>query len=42
VSGKLDNPDMSTWQALVQFVQNGFVKAIPPGFDRQTKETAPG
>jgi len=26
----------------VQFVQNGFVNAILPGFDRQTKETAPG
>jgi hypothetical protein len=33
---------VSTWQALVQFVQNGFVNAILPGFDRQTKETAPG
>jgi uncharacterized protein DUF748 len=42
VSGKLDNPNVSTWQALVQFVQNGFVNAILPGFDRQTKETAPG
>ncbi len=42
VSGKLDNPNMSTWQALVQFVQNGFVNAILPGFDRQAKATAPG
>jgi hypothetical protein len=42
LSGKLDNPNVSTWQALVQFVQNGFVNAILPGFDRQTKETAPG
>jgi len=42
VSGKLNNPNVSTWQALVQFVQNGFVNAILPGFDRQTKETAPG
>jgi hypothetical protein len=42
VSGKLDNPNVSTWQALVQFVQNGFVNAILPGFDRQTKETASG
>jgi hypothetical protein len=42
LSGKLDNPNVSTWQALVQFVQNGFVNAILPGFDRQTKETAHG
>jgi len=42
LSGKLDNPNVSTWQALVQFVQNGFANAILPGFDRQTKETAPG
>jgi hypothetical protein len=41
VSGKLDNPSVSTWQALVQFVQNGFVNVLP-GFDRQTKETAHG
>jgi hypothetical protein len=42
VSGKLDNPNVSTWQALMQFVQNGFINAILPGFDRQTKATAPG
>ncbi len=42
MSGKLNNPDVSTWQALVQFVQNGFVNAILPGFDRQIKESAPG
>ena len=42
VSGTLNNPNVSTWQALVQFVQNGFVNAILPGFDRQTKETASG
>jgi hypothetical protein len=42
VPGKLNNPNVSTWQALVQFVQNGFINAILPGFDRQTKETGPG
>jgi uncharacterized protein DUF748 len=42
LSGKLNNPNVSTWQALVQFVQNGFVNAILPGFDRQTKEPVPG
>lgn len=40
VSGKLKNPNVSTWQALVQFVQNGFVNAILPGFDRQTQTAA--
>ena len=42
MSGKLNNPNVSTWAAVVQFVENGFVEAILPGFDRQTKEVAPG
>jgi hypothetical protein len=42
VSGKLNNPDVSVWQALVQFVQNGFIEAILPGFARQIKRPAPG
>ena len=42
VSGKLNNPDVSTWQAILQFVENGFVEAILPGFDRQIKQYAPG
>jgi hypothetical protein len=40
LSGKLNNPDVNTWQALIQFVQNGFVNAILPGFDRQAKTAA--
>jgi len=35
VSGKLNNPNVSNWQALVQFVENGFIDALLPGFDRQ-------
>lgn len=42
LSGKLNNPDVSTWEAVLQFVQNGFVEAILPGFDRQTRQLAPG
>jgi hypothetical protein len=42
MSGKLSSPDVSTWQAIVQFVENGFVEAILPGFDRQVKQPAPG
>jgi hypothetical protein len=42
ISGKLSNPNVSTWQAIVQFVENGFVEAILPGFDRQTKQSTSG
>jgi len=41
MSGKLNSPEVSTWQALLQFVENGFAEAILPGFDRQAK-SAPG
>jgi hypothetical protein len=37
LAGKLDSPDVSDWQALVEFLHNAFVKAILPGFDQQTK-----
>jgi hypothetical protein len=39
ISGRLDNPNASTWQALGQFLRNGFIRAILPGFDRQTQGT---
>ncbi len=42
ISGKLNSPDVSTWQAILQFVENGFMEAILPGFDRQIKQAAPG
>jgi len=35
LSGKLKNPNTSTWQAVVEVVQNAFIQAILPGFDRQ-------
>jgi hypothetical protein len=34
VSGPLENPKASTWQTLIGLVQNAFIKAILPGFDR--------
>jgi uncharacterized protein DUF748 len=37
ISGKLDNPDVNTWQAIEQLASNAFVKAIWPGFDQQAK-----
>jgi hypothetical protein len=35
LTGKLKNPDTSTWQAVVEILQNAFIQAILPGFDRQ-------
>jgi len=35
VSGKLSNPQTSTWETIVGVVQNAFFKAILPGFERQ-------
>lgn len=37
LAGKLKSPDTSTWQAVVEIVQNAFIEAILPGFDRQTQ-----
>ena len=35
LAGNLNNPDVSTWEALVEVVRNAFIQAILPGFDRQ-------
>jgi hypothetical protein len=37
LSGKLKNPNANTWQAIVEIVQNAFIQAILPGFDRQAQ-----
>ena len=42
MSGRLKNPDVSAWQAMLEFVENGFVRAILPGFDREVQESASG
>ena len=38
ISGPLDNPGRSTWQAIGRLLQNAFIRAILPGFDRQVAE----
>ena len=35
IAGPLDNPQASTWQVLVNLIQNAFFKAILPGFERE-------
>jgi hypothetical protein len=35
ISGRLDNPQASTWQALVNLIRNAFFDAILPGFRRE-------
>jgi hypothetical protein len=34
LAGPLENPQASTWQALVNLIQNAFFRAILPGFER--------
>jgi uncharacterized protein DUF748 len=38
ISGRLDNPETSTFQAIVKLIQNAFIKAILPGFDREVRQ----
>jgi hypothetical protein len=35
ISGPLEQPQASTWQVLVNLIQNAFFKAILPGFERE-------
>jgi Domain of Unknown Function (DUF748) len=42
VSGPLESPRTSTWQVLVRLVQNAFIKAILPGFDREARRSERG
>jgi hypothetical protein len=37
ISGRLDNPKSSTFQAIVNLIQNAFFKAILPGFSREAR-----
>ena len=37
ISGRFDNPDVSTWQAVVSVIRNAFVRAITPGLEPATK-----
>ena len=38
VSGRIDRPDVSNWQAFVKILENAFLNAILPGFDRQVSQ----
>jgi len=35
LSGRLDNPKESVWQVIGKAIENAFIKAILPGFDRE-------
>jgi hypothetical protein len=37
LTGKLQNPNVSTLQAIAELARNAFINAIVPGFDRQVK-----
>jgi len=38
ISGRLDDPKGSTFQAILKLIQNAFFSAILPGFDREARE----
>ena len=40
LTGKLKNPNTSTWEAVVELLQNAFIQAILPGFDREAAARA--
>jgi hypothetical protein len=33
ISGRLENPQASTWQVLMNLIQNAFFQSIVPGFE---------
>ena len=37
LEGPLENPRASTWEALVNLVRNAFIRAILPGFERESR-----
>ena len=39
ISGRLDNPKTSTFQAIVKLIQNAFIRAILPGFGREVRQS---
>jgi len=42
VSGQLGNPRTSTWQVIGRLIENAFIRAILPGFDREVARSNPG
>ncbi len=39
LSGKLDQPNVSTWQAIVALARNAFAQSMMPGFDQQMRRS---
>jgi len=42
ISGPVNTPNLSIWQAIGQFIQNAFVKAIVPGYDHEISQAKTG
>lgn len=40
VAGRIDNPNVRTWQAILNFLRNAFVQAIRPGLDAQLPKSS--
>lgn len=38
ISGPVNTPNISVWQAIGEFIQNAFVKAIVPGYDHELSQ----
>jgi len=38
IAGPVNTPNLSTWQAIGQFLENAFINAIIPGYDRQVAQ----
>jgi len=37
IEGSIASPEVGTWEAVIQLIQNAFYKAILPGFDSSTR-----
>jgi hypothetical protein len=38
IEGDIEGPETSTWETIVRLIQNAFVKAILPGFEREVSQ----
>jgi len=38
ILGPVDNPQISTWQTVINLVKNAFFKAILPGFEKEIRQ----
>lgn len=39
ISGPVENPQVGTWQAVINLFRNAFIKAILPGFEEEVRRT---